>query len=134
MRLPLLPDLERLVTSRARSPFAEDIERRRGDLEHAIGGGRILVVGGGGSIGSATARALLAYRPSAIHVVDISENYLAELVREVRSGPVDVSRLDLQTHVLDYGSPTMQRFLAAAPAFDCVLNFAAIKHVRSEKD
>jgi FlaA1/EpsC-like NDP-sugar epimerase len=134
MRLPLLPDLERLVTSRARSPFAEDIERRRGDLERAIGGSRVLVVGGGGSIGSATARALLAYRPSAIHVVDISENYLAELVREVRSGPVDVSRLDLQTHVLDYGSPTMQRFLAAAPAFDCVLNFAAIKHVRSEKD
>jgi len=134
MNLPLLADLERAVTGRTRSYFAADLEQRRGDLERAIAGRRLLVVGGGGSIGSATTRALIAYRPSALHVVDISENYLAELVRDVRSSPLDVARLEFETHVLDYGASAMQRFLAATRAFDCVLNFAAVKHVRSEKD
>lgn len=134
MNLPPVSELEAVVTGRSGSCFAEDIERRRDELQRAIGGTRLLVVGGGGSIGSATTRALLDFGPAAIHVVDLSENYLAELVREVRSGRADVSGIDLQTHVFDYGAPTMQRFLAASDPFDAVLNFAAVKHVRSEKD
>jgi FlaA1/EpsC-like NDP-sugar epimerase len=134
MIIPLLADLEKLVTRRARSYFATDVERRHYDLEAAIGGRRILIIGGGGSIGGATTLALLAYQPAAVHIVDLSENYLAELIRDVRSGPTLVAGIDLQTHVFDYGSATMRRFLAASRGFDAVLNFAAVKHVRSEKD
>ena len=134
MNLPPLAELEAAVTRRSASCFAADIERRRDELQSVIVGRRLLVIGGGGSIGSATTRALLEFAPAAIHVVDISENYLAELVREIRSGSRDTSGIDLQTHVFDYGAPTMRRFLAASAPFDAVLNFAAVKHVRSEKD
>ncbi len=84
--------------------------------------------------GSATTQALLRYRPAAVHVVDVSENYLAELIREIRSGDLDLAGIDFQTHVFDYGSAMMRRFLDGIQAFDVVLNFAAVKHVRSEKD
>ena len=131
---PSRTDLEQLITGRRSSFFRPDIERRAPELSSAVEGRRVLVVGGGGSIGGATARALLELRPAAMHVVDISENYLAELVRDVRSGNDDFSRIDFQTHVLDYGAPLMRRFLAAENRFDIVLNFAAVKHVRSEKD
>lgn len=134
MTVPLLTDLETFVTGRPRSLFARDIERRAQTLRSVVEGRNVLVVGGGGSIGSATTRALLALRPATIHVVDVSENYLAELVRDVRSGSVDCGSTDLQTHVFDYGAPVMRRFLAAHDPFEVILNFAAVKHVRSEKN
>ena len=134
MTTPLLADLERAITERDQSFFAEDINHWRDAMVGGAAGSRVLVVGGGGSIGSATARALLSYRPAALHIVDVSENYLAELIREVRSGDYDLAGIDVQTHVFDYGSATMHRFLAGIRAFDVVLNFAAVKHVRSEKD
>jgi FlaA1/EpsC-like NDP-sugar epimerase len=131
---PIQADLERTVTGRAQSFFADDVASHGHAIRDAVDGRRVLVVGGGGSIGSATLRALLPHCPSALHVVDISENYLTELVRDVRSGTIDTSGIELATHVFDYGSATMKRFLAAMPRFDVVLNFAAVKHVRSEKD
>ena len=132
--MPRLADFERTVTARARSFFADDIAAREASLTAAIRGRRILVVGGGGSIGAATTRALLAYAPAGVVVVDISENYLAELVRDIRSRNAAGDHVQLETHVFDYGAPVMQRFLAAMPKFDAVLNFAAIKHVRAERD
>lgn len=97
-------------------------------------GHRILAIGGGGSIGAATVRLILDYLPSALHVIDHNENSLAELVRELRGRPAGIPNIDFRALPLDYGGPVMERFLADAPQYDVVLNFAALKHVRSEKD
>src|SRR5262249_1792021 len=79
-------------------------------------------------------RLALDYRPAAVHVIDQNENYLAELVRELRGRPRGLADVDFQTLPLDYGSPVMARLLRDSPPYDVVLNFAALKHVRSEKD
>jgi FlaA1/EpsC-like NDP-sugar epimerase len=127
-------ELGRLISRRNRSLFASDIAERDAALRDAIGGKRILVVGGGGTIGSATTSLLFRYEPAAVLIADISENYLVELVRTLRGRPEGVGRAELQTIAIDYGGPIMARMLADSPPFDVVLNFAALKHVRSEKD
>ncbi|MBO7942694.1 hypothetical protein JTP77_043345, partial [Streptomyces sp. S9] len=76
-----------LVLRRERSQFAEDLQRRSDDLRAAVAGKRVLVVGGGGTIGSATTLLISGLGPAALHVVDQSENYLAELVRDLRGRP-----------------------------------------------
>jgi FlaA1/EpsC-like NDP-sugar epimerase len=131
---PDLRALEAVVARRQHSLFSEDMAASRPAIKARLGGARVLVVGGGGSIGSITTRLLLPFGAAAIHVIDQNENYLAELVRDLRGSPEGVPDLDLRTLALDYGSPIMNRFLAEASPYDVVLNFAAMKHVRSEKD
>ncbi len=126
--------LERAVVDRERSLFETDLNTVSPAIGVAIRGCRVLVIGGGGSIGSATVRLLLDYRPGALHVVDLSENYLAELVRDLRSGGVVPEDTELRFEPIDFGSPVMARFLREMPPYHLVLNFAAAKHVRSEKD
>lgn len=123
-----------VVTGRQSSLFADDMSARHAELVHAVSGRRILVVGGAGSIGSATIRELAKLKPAALHVVDHNENGLAELVRGLRSGREALAVADLRTLPLDFRSPLMHRFMAGEAVYDLVLNFAAIKHVRSEKD
>ncbi|MBM4357069.1 MAG: polysaccharide biosynthesis protein [Deltaproteobacteria bacterium] len=136
MSLCLTPAIERItarITGRERSMFAEDLERRRAQLGEAIRGSRVLIAGGAGSIGSATLLELLDHEPAAVAVLDPSENNLAELLRTVRS----CSRAfegELALAPLDYGSPLARRYLASVAPFDWVLSFAALKHVRSERD
>jgi FlaA1/EpsC-like NDP-sugar epimerase len=127
-------ELARLATGREDSLFASDLLNRAQELVERLGGARVLVIGGAGSIGSSTVRQMLRFSPSAIHVVDISENNLAELVRDLRGGEQPMPIQDFRTIVLDYGSPVMHRLLQEEPRYDYVLNFAAVKHVRSEKD
>lgn len=128
-------DLNALVTGRTESLFAGDISANSSKLLDQISGRRILVVGGGGSIGSATTALLTRFQPAAIHVIDHSENYLAELVRNLRGRREGIpDGLDFRTFPLDYGSPITARLLADTRPYDAVLNFAALKHVRSEKD
>lgn len=123
-----------IATGRQRSLFAVDVEANVDAIRAAYSGQRVLVVGGAGSIGSATLRALLPYRPAAVHVIDQNENALAELVRDLRgAGAVD-SRVELKLMPLDYGAAVSRRFLNSAGRYDVVLHFAALKHVRSEKD
>ncbi|HVF39136.1 MAG TPA: polysaccharide biosynthesis protein [Gemmatimonadaceae bacterium] len=123
-----------IATGRRDSLFAEDISRKGEDIRATFHERRVLVIGGAGSIGSATVRALLEYRPSAVHVIDQNENGLAELVRDLRgSGLVDLA-VDLKLMPLDYGASVSRRFISAAGPYDVVLHFAALKHVRSEKD
>lgn len=97
-------------------------------------GKRVLVIGGAGSIGSSTIRVLLASQPRALHVVDISENALADFVRSIRAGAESLSISDFRTIPADFGSPVLERLIQAEQPYDFVFNFAAIKHVRSEKD
>lgn len=123
-----------LVVRRSTSLFVNDLRTLRRNIADRICGKRILVVGGGGTIGSMTTRLVLSYAPAAVHVIDQSENYLAELVRDLRNQPEGVEGIDLRMFPLDYGSSVVERLLREAPRYDIVLNFAALKHVRSEKD
>lgn len=129
-----LEHLDQCVVGREQSLFATDLETHRSTFRKMIDRSRVLVVGGGGSIGSSTCALLSGLRPSALHVVDLSENYLAELVRDLRGRAENLQVGDFRTFPLDYGSPLMERLLREMPRYDIVLNFAALKHVRSEKD
>jgi FlaA1/EpsC-like NDP-sugar epimerase len=132
----MLPDeLAAIATGRTTDLFAVDVETHRQALTEQIRGARILVIGGAGSIGAATVEAIVPFQPCCLHVVDHNENSLAELVRNLRSGAIGMHHLqDFRAHPLNFASPVFGRFLQQAPSYDYVLNFAALKHVRSEKD
>lgn len=123
-----------LATGRQRSIFSTDIAAAEPALEHEVRGRRILAIGAAGSIGSSTVLQLAKFGPSALHLIDQNENELAEIARQFRSRPDLYAIPDLRTLPLDYGSRALYLFLGSEPAYDIVLNFAAIKHVRSEKD
>jgi nucleoside-diphosphate-sugar epimerase len=127
-------ELTAIVTGRTDSLFASDLAASGDRVSAKMRHRRILVIGGGGSIGAATVRIILDYHPAALHVVDHNENYLVELVRELRGRAAGIPDGDFRALPLDYGGPVMERFLADSPPYDVVLNFAALKHVRSEKD
>jgi FlaA1/EpsC-like NDP-sugar epimerase len=127
--------LDHVVTRRRRSLFQKDLDEHSDDISEQLRGRRVLMIGGGGSIGSATTCLLVDYAPSAVHVIDQNENYLVELVRYLRGRPIGLTDVDFRTLPIDYGSSVMERFLREADRpYDVVLNFAALKHVRSEKD
>lgn len=123
-----------IATGRAGSLFEADIAQSEDALRAAISGKRVLAIGGAGSIGSSTVLQIAMRVPDTLHVVDQNENGLAELVRQLRSQPDIWSARDFQTLPLDYGSAAMRHLLASQAPYDLVLNFAALKHVRSEKD
>ena len=132
---PAAADLDRRATLRDASAFALDVAERHGALVDAIGGRRLLVIGGAGTIGSATIRAALAYRPACVHVVDVSEANLVELIRSLRGSREGLpAGVDFRALPLDVGGRACARLLAEQPPYDAVLHFAALKHVRSEKD
>ena len=90
------------------------------------------MIGGAGSIGQAVTREIFKRKPKALHVVDISENNLVELVRDVRSTLGYISG-DFRTFALDCGSVQYEALLNAEEGYDYVFNLSALKHVRSEK-
>jgi len=122
------------VVGRAKSYFADDVAANHERISAELNGQRVLVVGGGGSIGSSTIRQLLRYAPAAVHVIDHSENYLAELVRDIRSGTDLPPSIDLRMWPIDFGGSVAERLIRNEAPYDIVMNFAALKHVRSEKD
>jgi len=113
--------------------FDDDISNRRKELEALVSNSRFLVIGGAGSIGQAVTREIFKRNPLALHVVDISENNMVELVRDIRStlGYIDG---DFRTFALDCGSSEYRALMNASEGYDYVLNLSALKHVRSEKD
>jgi FlaA1/EpsC-like NDP-sugar epimerase len=127
-------DLIARILKRTRSMFDEDIRQNSDKLRTSVTGKRILVIGGGGSIGSITTELLVELCPRCVHVIDTNENYLAELVRSIRLRSDIVTQVDFQTLPFDFGSPIMQRYIFEEQPYDIVLNFAALKHVRSEKN
>lgn len=113
--------------------FSIDIQQRESNLYSVVNHSSFLVLGGAGSIGQAVVKEIFKRNPIKLHVVDISENNLVELVRDIRSsfGYIDG---DFQTFALDIGSEEYDAFWKADGQFDYVLNLSALKHVRSEKD
>lgn len=113
--------------------FNLDIKRHDNQLREIVGQSKFLVIGGAGSIGQAVTKEIFKRNPKKLHVVDISENNMVELVRDIRSsfGYIDG---DFQTFALDIGSIEYDAFIEADGEFDYVLNLSALKHVRSEKD
>ena len=130
---PRLDALTQAVTGRAESLFAADCRAKAPRLEAQLASKRVLLVGAAGSIGSATLIEVLARGPATVAVLDPAENNLAELVRTIRGLPQPF-RGELTVEPLDYGSPLAERWLSTQPPFDAVLSFAALKHVRSERD
>jgi len=136
MALCLTPEIEALTarfTGRDTSLFQDDMDARVDELVQMVQGKRILLVGAAGSIGSATLFELLAFKPSAVTVMDTSENNLAELIRTLRSLDTPYEGT-FSVEPLDYGSALAGSFLGNTEPFDLVLSFAALKHVRSERD
>jgi len=113
--------------------FEEDILLHENRLNEKISGSSFLVLGGAGSIGQAVTKEIFKRKPLKLHVVDISENNMVELVRDIRSsyGYIDG---DFKTFALDIGSLEYEAFIKADGKYDYVLNLSALKHVRSEKD
>ncbi len=121
------------LIGRSQELFEQDINTYEARLTEIVSQSRFLVIGGAGSIGQATVKEIFKRNPIKLHVVDISENNMVELVRDIRSsfGYIDG---DFQTFALDIGSIEYDAFWEADGAYDYVLNLSALKHVRSEKD
>jgi FlaA1/EpsC-like NDP-sugar epimerase len=122
------------VTHRTESLFALDLQRNHDILEREIRDRSVLVIGGAGTIGSSFIKALLPFAPAKLIVVDISENGLTELTRDLRSSH-ELKVPDIyKTYPVNFGDAVFERLLRGEGPFDIVANFAAHKHVRSEKD
>jgi len=113
--------------------FSNDIEQYSGSLELTVSNSNFLVIGGAGSIGQAVVKEIFKRNPVKLHVVDISENNLAELVRDIRSS-FGYIKGDFKTFALDIGSIEYDAFIKSDGKYDYVLNLSALKHVRSEED
>lgn len=122
------------ITERQRSMFVSDIEANKEKLREEIEGKSVLVIGGAGTIGSSYIRALLPFRPSKLVVVDINENGLTELTRDLRSTYGMYVPEEYRTYPLSFADPIFERIFRMEQGFDIVANFSAHKHVRSEKD
>ena len=121
------------LIGRKKALFTDDIQRYDTNLQEIISSSNFLVIGGAGSIGQAVTKEIFKRNPKKLHVVDISENNMVELVRDIRSsfGYIDG---DFQTFALDIGSIEYDAFIKADGKYDYILNLSALKHVRSEKD
>jgi FlaA1/EpsC-like NDP-sugar epimerase len=113
--------------------FVDDLLNAEAQIGEQVRGSSFLVIGGAGSIGQATVKELFKRSPRKLHVVDISENNMVELVRDLRSSLGYVGG-DFRTFILDCGSREFDVFLRHEGPFDYVLNLSALKHVRSERD
>jgi len=121
------------LIGRDRELFDADISDHEQQLGEIVSNSRFLVIGGAGSIGQAVTKEIFKRKPQKLHVVDISENNMVELVRDIRSSFGYIEG-DFQTFALDIGSIEYDAFIAADGNYDYVLNLSALKHVRSEKD
>jgi FlaA1/EpsC-like NDP-sugar epimerase len=122
------------ITYRKESFFRNDLAFNADKLTAEIAGKTVLVIGGGGTIGSSFIKALLPFKPASLYVVDLSENYLTELTRDIRSTKGMYVPEEYKTYPINFADPVFDKILTAHGPFDIVANFAAHKHVRSEKD
>jgi FlaA1/EpsC-like NDP-sugar epimerase len=122
------------VTGRQESLLTNDFCQNREELQNRLSGKKVLVIGGAGTIGSYYIKALLHYPVSELVVADTNENGLTELVRDIRSSTEYIVPEKLTAYPVDFGSEVFGKIFRQYAPFDIVANFAAHKHVRSEKD
>jgi FlaA1/EpsC-like NDP-sugar epimerase len=111
--------------------FDKDLARHEAELPARVAAGRFLVIGGAGTIGQAVAREIFKRRPKVLHLVDINENNMVELVRDIRSA-LGYIEGDFRTFAIDCGSVESGALMRWSGGYDYVLNLSALKHVRSE--
>jgi FlaA1/EpsC-like NDP-sugar epimerase len=121
------------LIGRTEELFNKDMLQYKVELDAIVGASKFLVIGGAGSIGQAVTKEIFKRNPQKLHVVDISENNMVELVRDIRSSYGYIHG-DFRTFALDIGSIEYDAFFEADGDYDYVLNLSALKHVRSEKD
>jgi len=121
------------LIGRKKELFVQDISDHEQELSKIVSFSSFLVIGGAGSIGQAVVKEVFKRNPKKLHVVDISENNLVELVRDIRSSFGYIAG-DFKTYALDIGSIEYDAFIESDGKYDYVLNLSALKHVRSEKD
>jgi nucleoside-diphosphate-sugar epimerase len=131
-------DIERFiaknVTGREESFFVHDLEAHSEQIRSEIAGKKVCVIGGAGSIGSAYIKELVKFGPASLTVIDLSENGLAELTRDLRSTAGLTMPEEYRTYAISFADPIFARIFREEKGFDIVANFSAHKHVRSEKD
>lgn len=120
--------------NRQNSFFNDDLVKHQSELNKQINGKNVLVIGGAGTIGASFIKATLKFRPNKLVVVDINENGLTELVRDLRSTSGQFVPNEFYTYPLSFDSPAFMKLFLALGPFHIIANFAAHKHVRSEKD
>lgn len=121
------------LIGREKPLFSEDIDRLDEELREIVSASSFLVIGGAGSIGQAVTKEIFKRQPQKLHVVDISENNMVELVRELRSS-IGYIEGDFKTFAIDCGGAEFEALIKSGNGYDYVLNLSALKHVRSEKD
>ncbi len=121
------------LIGRSSQLFDSDIKHHKLELSEIVSNSTFLVIGGAGSIGQAVTKEIFKRNPKKLHVVDISENNMVELVRDIRSSLGYIVG-DFRTFALDVGSSEYDAFINSDGQYDYVLNLSALKHVRSEKD
>lgn len=127
-------ELASVLTGRPESLFAEAMAEVDNSISESVAGRNILLTGGAGFIGAQTLRVLLAYQPRSVTVVDTSENGLAELVRDLRSDGLLDTTIRIEPRLVDITSPLVDRIWDDLDSIDFAYQFAAAKHVRSERD
>lgn len=130
----MLADYEYLATGRKESLFSEDMENNFQLLDENIHGSRIAIIGAAGSVGFSVVKNILQFKPGGIALIDLSENNLVEVVRELRSSGQITALEDFTALPIGLGSRECTRFFRESEPFDYILSFSAIKHVRSEKN
>jgi len=125
---------EQIVTGRSVSFFSDDLSANAKFMLERISGSRVAIVGAAGSIGSSVVKAVLQFKPTALSLIDLSENNLVEVVRDLRSS-VGINLPDeFAALPIGLGAAEFDRYFQETRPFDYLLNLSAIKHVRSEKD
>ncbi len=121
------------ILDRKQSFFQSDITEKQSELTEILKNSRLLIIGAAGSIGSSFVKIVAEYKPSALYLIDPSENNLVELVRDIRSSRIVVPN-EFASFSIGFGTNEFEFFLKAQKPFDYIINFAAMKHVRSERD
>jgi FlaA1/EpsC-like NDP-sugar epimerase len=121
------------IIGRDKELFVSDLDRFQDRLASVVSNSKFLIIGGAGSIGQAVTKEIFKRDPLVLHVVDISENNMVELVRDIRSN-IGYGSGDFKTFAIDCGSREFEALMVGEGPYDYIFNLSALKHVRSEKD